>query len=283
MAKRTVVTFLWVVLISTLATAQTAKYSLTPGTTYIVDSSLKQVISQIIMGSANEMTNTTSTKEKLVVESESNGIFTLSITNLYQRAEIVTPMGTQIVDSEDESSEGGLFPAIVNTSYTFTMDEYGKIMGIDGLEALIESVSTSLGNNPELNTQVAAIFDEETIRSNLENRFTIYPLEDKTAWSVDKERTLNNLPFKISTDYTLAGNTLQTEGTLTVSGSIQQMGMQVKMEMSGTQTGKYELFADSGMPSNIVSSSDISGTANAQGMDIPMTIGVETTTNITKQ
>lgn len=283
MNKRIVLSFLWVVIFSAAITAQT-KYNLTIGDSYLIESTMNQVISQMVMGSNQEIENTSTTTEKLEVTGFGGGEYTLTITNLKQLSKVKSPMGIQTIDSEDETTGEGLFAALKNTTYSFTMDEYGKIIDIIGLDELQEKVNANLGNNSMLANQVGALFNTETIRNNLETRFTIYSPTGETSWTKNKEVTMNNLPFKIDTQFELTGdNSVKMSGDLSVAGSVTQMGMVVDMEMSGTQSGTYQLMEKSGMPSSVVSSSNITGSAKTQGMTIPMTITAKNDATFTKQ
>ena len=283
MNKRILLSFLWVVIFSAAITAQT-KYNLTIGDSYLIESTMNQVISQMVMGSNQEIENTSTTTEKLEVTGFGGGEYTLTITNLKQLSKVKSPMGIQTIDSEDETTGEGLFAALKNTTYSFTMDEYGKIIDIIGLDELQEKVNANLGNNSMLANQVGALFNTETIRNNLETRFTIYSPTGETSWTKNKEVTMNNLPFKIDTQFELTGdNSVKMSGDLSVAGSVTQMGMVVDMEMSGTQSGTYQLMEKSGMPSSVVSSSNITGSAKTQGMTIPMTITAKNDVTFTKQ
>ena len=76
--------------------------------------------------------------------------------------------------------------------------------------------------------------------------------------------------------------TIMSAGKISVKGSQQQMGMTIEAEMDGTVNTIYDLSAN-GMPSKVQVQQEATGIASTQGMEIPMTVKMNSTTTITKK
>lgn len=279
MTKRFLFSFLWVVILSISAVAQTKSYDLKVGDSYDIESSIDQVISQMIMGTSQDITSKSNSSENLEVINIENGLYTLKLTTLSISTEVNSPMGTQKISSEND----GMLSPLKNTSYSFTMDKYGTVGNITDFESIKQAAETAVASNPAAAGQLSSYLDEQTIKENLSNRFAIYNAEGKTEWSISKEVEMNGVPLKISTTYTLNGTGISSKGSLNVEGTTTNMGMEVSMKMDGTQNGSYTLNSSTGMPVKAVTKSEISGNASTQGMTIPMTITTDMTTTITKK
>jgi len=81
--------------------------------------------------------------------------------------------------------------------------------------------------------------------------------------------------IKTVTTYTLKGVSadgalVSFTGTLVKSGTIQQNGMEIQMDMSGTTTGEATYEASTGLLKTSASSSDIKGTMGIMGQNAPL-------------
>lgn len=279
MTKRFLFSFLWVVILSISAFAQTKSYNLKVGDSYEIESSMDQLFSQMIMGASQDISSKSETSETLEVIGFEQGIYTLKLTTLVISSKAISPMGEQTISSENE----GMLSVLKNTSYSFTMDKYGTIGAITDFEGVKEAANSVITSNPMAGAQLAAYLDEETIKENLSNRFAIYDAEGKAEWSITKEVDMNDVPLNITTNYTLNGTSITISGSLKVEGTTTNMGMEVSMKMDGTQNGTFTLDSSTGIPVKAVTKSEISGNASTQGMTIPMTITTDMTTTITKK
>lgn len=275
--------FIGVVLATTVHAFQVTQYSLKKGDTYTIESNINQSISQLVMGQSQDINSKVHTIEELKVLDVDNDIFTIQMTTLVQKSETVTPYGTTKIDSDDPTSANGMGGVLKDHPYTFTMDKEGTILEIFDLEAIKQSLSEALQDNPMVLNSVLGIFDDDNVRANLENRFTIYPESNNTTWTIEKDITNNGMPVKTTTVYTREGNNIiNSESTISVDATTTNMGTPVDLKMSGTQSGVITLDTNSGMPLSATGSSNVSGNASAQGMEIPMTITTEVSTTITK-
>ena len=271
-------------LLSTSASAfQVTQYSLNVGDKYEAQSTLSQEISQTVMGNSQNISVNAETVEHLEVISAENGEYTIKLTTLTQKTKTVTPMGSIDLDSEDPSSGGGIGEALNFRPYTFTIDKYGTILNIDGLDELREGLSESLQSNPTVLATVLQLFTDDVIETNLKTRFSIYSKSGETSWTEDTEVVTGGMPTNMSTTYTYNGNNvIESDSKITAKGTINNGGVDVELDLSGTQSNKVTVY-DNGMPKSVDSSGDISGNGKAMGMQIPMTITTSATATITKQ
>jgi hypothetical protein len=259
-------------------------YTLNTGDIYVVDSETSQEILQMIMGQENVITTKTTAKEMLEIEGKTGDLYSIKVTTLSLRVEANAMGMEQVFDSDDPSAAGGFFAALKNSTYYFTMDDKGKIEDIHGLDALRDSLTNASTSNPQIAMQVNQYLSEETIRTNLQNRFSIYSEDGSDSWTTEAAFTVNDMPVHYATEYSLVEPTMiKAESTITMEGSAVTMGMPVELDMEGTQEVYHRLDSATGFPRTSETTSNVAGTVEAQGMKIPMTIDTKATTSLTKQ
>ncbi|MBO6794558.1 MAG: hypothetical protein JJ895_11650 [Balneolaceae bacterium] len=275
--------FIFLTLFSITLTAQVRSYNLETGAVFTVSVDQSQEISQIIMGNPNTInTSNTATEQIEVLGQTDDGLYNIKVTTLTQKTEMKSPMMNMTMDSEDASTGNGLFAAIKGSSYTFTMSATGDIKEINGLDEIIEKVNAKVEDNPQLKAQIDAIFGEETIRTSLRQRFSIYNNDSANEWTRNEDSNINNMPVEMTTTYSYQDDTtIGAESDIKIDATTVQMGMNVDMQLEGTQQATYKLNAATGIPTTFESVNDISGNAQTQGMQIPMTIKTVTKTTFT--
>ncbi len=275
--------FILFALCSISLTAQVRSYNLETGAIYTVDVEQSQEISQIVMGNPNTINTSNTTTEQIEFLGQTNdGLYNIKVTTLLQKTEMKSPMMNMTMDSEDASTGNGLFAAIKGSSYTFTMSATGDIKEINGLDEIIETVNAKVEDNPQLKAQIDAIFGEETIRTSLRQRFSIYTNDSANEWTRNEDSNINNMPVEMMTTYSYQDDTtIGAESSINIDATTVQMGMNVDMQLEGTQKATYKLNAATGIPTTFESVNDISGNAQTQGMQIPMTIKTVTKTTFT--
>ncbi len=286
MLKKSLLLLFTLFFIATLAQArQISGYDLKKGDTFTITSDFDQDITQSIMGQQMEIKQLISTSEKLEVLDVKDGIFTLSSTNIFTKQTISSPMGSQTMDSNGNTQFDAPFKVLKGKTYQFTMNKYGEvleIMGINELRATIEKeiAGTPLAANLE---QLMDTFKEENLKSNLLIRYEIYPTTKVEQWTKQKSISLNNMPVDLNSEYLFIGDDqIMVNSELSISGKGAFNGMQLDMDLSGTNEGMYNLNSETGMSDTSEVTSNLEGSVEAQGMSIPMTILSVTTTTITK-
>ena len=270
-------------LLSGTVTAFQNSYTLTVGDSYVLETNQKLTQSLIMMGQSQDIETNTVTIETIEVMSFEEGIYTLKNTTSSIRADVTTLMGSQTVSSEDPASDGGTLSALVNKPYTFRMDRYGQILEINDLEELQSAVQQVLSGNPGA-TQITGIFSEESLKTNLDLRFSVYSNSGETEWVSEKKLEVGGMPTNFSSSYKNEyEGSAEVNSTLSIKTSTVQMGMQVELDLSGSQKTKFTLDNASGIPISISTTGNLDGVSMAMGNNIPTSILTESTTTITKQ
>jgi len=268
----TLFSLLWLVSGTSFA-FQVTSFNLNVGDTYLVDVNQTQEISQIFMGTPNTLNTINASNERVEVVAVTDGIYTLTVTTLTQRTEVSSPMMSQVLDSEDATTGDGLYAALKESSYSFTMDKTGEILSVDGLDEMIETIRAGLTDNPMVAAQVDGILNEETIVSTLKQRYSFFPANGESEWTEEMVLTMNDMPITMNTTFSYeTDSTIKGISEITIAATTTQMGANVELDLTGKQTSTFTLNESTGFPTEFVSTSDISGNASTQGMQIPMTI-----------
>jgi hypothetical protein len=268
------------------AAAQINEFKLTPGDTYLSTSVMDQEIVQTVMGTDQTITTATTTTELIkVIEATAEG-FTLESTTQSIKTEISNPMMNQVMDSEGSGPQDAAMKAITGKTYTFKISKTGEILEITGLDEIRQAVTDELAGTPlaAMSAQLTQGFSEETIRQSLGTTFTIYPQEPAEEWSTTRQMVLTGTPADITTNFTrVDAETISFNSKVSLDGDIDQGGMKVNLNLSGATEGKVTVNTETGMVTMSESKGDMAGFATAQGMEIPMSISIISTSEIVKQ
>lgn len=286
--RKIIYTLTAMVLFSTLGLAQVKSFDLSKGDVFNINTVMNQTIEQDVMGTPQNIEQTITTLESLEVLDFQDGLYQIKGLTEQIKIEISLPMqGDQVMDSEGEGQMSDVAKALVGKSYVFYMDVYGQIERFEDLDKMSSQImgdldKTVLGQMGQ-SEAMAGFLNEETIKTTLGNLLTIYSTDGSEEWQYNRTATINNLPTEISADrYYDGNNTVMSAGKMSVSGSVEQMGMTVDTEMSGTINMIYDLMSN-GMPSKVQVQQEAKGNATVQGMEIPMTVKVNSTSTITKK
>jgi hypothetical protein len=265
-----------------IATAQ--QYDFKNGDSYTLTTSVDQVITQMMMGQEMEITNQVETVETYEVSAVENGVFTIKVTSISNKTTAGGPQGTITMSSEGTSISDLTMKAITGVEFSFKMNPSGKILEVIGTESAQAHIKKTLEGTPMAQSiaQISAAYNEESLTSNLDTKFNIYPESPSDEWTKEKTLNLNNMPVSISADYTLSGNEITANGKLTVSGKGVFNGMQLDMDMEGIQNGTFIINTDTGAVLSSETETEMTGSVSAQGMSIPMAISSTTKTTMTK-
>lgn len=287
MLKKFTLIFALFILSSNFANAwQVTGYNLKKGEVFTFKSDVDQTITQNMMGQQMEIKQAIGTTEKLEVLEVKDGIYTLSSTNLSTTQTISSPQGTQTMSSEGTSPFDKPMQILKGKTYTFTMNSSGKVfdvMGTDNIRAAIEKEieGTPLASNIE---QFMESFSKENLISTIEMKLNIYPTEDVEQWTKNSNVTLNSMPVVMDSEFLYASDIqILVNSQLSISGKGAFNGMQLDMDLTGTQEGTYNLNSETGMSEEFETTSNLEGSVGAQGMTIPMSILSVTKTIITKE
>lgn len=268
--------------------AQIKSYDLKKGEVYEVKTVTDLNIEQEAMGQKMEVGQGISIVETLEVLGVSDDMYSMKATTKQVKIDISAPMQpAQTMDSEGTGQMNDVAKAFVNKEYRFQMDKFGQVQGFEGLDemskAIIADLDKTLIGQAGQSQTMAQLLSVDMVKSNLTNLFTIYPTDGSKEWEYSNEVVFNALPASLKAKRYYDGNaTIMSAGELTVKGSQQQMGMSIESEMAGTVNTIYDL-SENGMPSKVQVQQDATGTAKAQGMEIPMDLKMSTTITITKK
>ncbi len=269
--------FLFIILfsVSVVEAQQVSGYNLGVGDTYTLITDTDVSIDQMMMGQALSTTQNASTSEKLEVLEAMNNTFTIQVTLMSSKLSISSPMGSQSMSSEGETANDILMKVQVGTSYSFRMDNKGKILEINGLDEVRTAIKDGLAGTAMAMAadQVASAYVEQNIKSQWQTRFSIYPEEEASKWTSTGNYILNNMPVDLNSSFTMIGETeIEVNSDLVIKGQGSFNGMAVDNDLSGTQGGTFTLDKNSGIPVSTELTSKLEGTVSAQGMSIPMTL-----------
>lgn len=268
--------------------AQIQAYKLKKGDAFEVVQDVNITIDQEVMGSSMQVTQKVTTTDMLEVLSVSKGVYEMKFTALSRKLLMNIPMaGEQVMDSEGSTDMDKPFKAMVNKSFTFMMDQFGQIQEFRGLDEAKEQVkaalaSANMGGADQVD-QVVSVYSEDVLRASMSSQFGFYAGDSSNEWTRDYNSTVNNLPVNLTVKHWYdSDNSILAEGSLSIKGDVEQMGMTMSTNMEGTQNTIYDLSA-SGMPTKVQTKQDAEGTMMAQGMEIPMKLTTNTTTTYTKK
>ncbi|MCG8373168.1 MAG: DUF6263 family protein [Balneolales bacterium] len=270
-------------LLSGTVSAFQNSYTLTVGDNYVLETNQKLTQSLMMMGQSQDIETNTVTIETIEVISFEEGVYTLKNTISSIRAEVTTLMGSQTVSSEDPASDGGILSTLVDKPYTFKMDRYGQILEINDLEELQSAIQQVLSGNPGA-TQIVNAFSEESLKANLNLRFSVYSNSGQKEWVSEKKLEIAGVPTNFSSNYKNGHEgSAEVNSTLSIKTSTVQMGMQVELDLSGSQKTTFTLDNASGIPISINTTGTLDGVSMTMGNNIPTGVLTESTTTITKQ
>ena len=180
---------------------------------------------------------------------------------------------SMVEDSENPEIGTGIYPALKNTSFTFVMSNKGEIIQILGLDELKEKLLTALVDKPEASAQITSTLSKDNIKSELETRFNFFPSSNEKEWTSNKTASMNGMPIEMVTTSSCNENsTIKAISELSINTTTTQMGTNVELTLTGTDSSTYVLDEVSGIPLTQEKISSLSGNASVSGMTIPMTI-----------
>ncbi len=173
---------------------------------------------------------------------------------------------------------------LTTKSFGCVIDKNGKVVKTVG----VDSLATVFGaNNP-----AASYFNEDAIKSSIEQSFSFYPdhaIAVGETWK-NSVNIVSNVKMKADITYTLEkveSNLayIKIESTLATDGQqkITTNGMEVGMAMQGTQNGNMVVDTKTGMFTTSNLTQDLKGTISAMGQEIPMTVKSDVVNTCKKQ
>lgn len=250
-------------LIAVAAQAQVSKIPVGKKMEMVSDS--KMTVSVSVMGQDMESNVDSKSNVEAVVKSVEGNVLTSTVT-LKRTVLKASGMGQEVtLDSDDKSASSNPMAAEALKTINKPEDiiiENGKV------KSKLEINTTGVQSNSELAKQFYLLVDPANIK--LDYKWTDEYNLDGTKVSINYTIT------KISAEEVeVTGIT-----NLKLDKTVQQMGMDMKQNLNGTTTTLSVYDAATNILKASVSKSEMSGTTNAMGMDIPMTMKIITTTTV---
>lgn len=265
---------------------QTSSYTLEVGQTFLNTTTVNTSTSVSVNGQLMDTEQKMISVDEYQVIGVKDGNFVLSGKNISSKVDVTSGMGSQSLSSEGSSPADFTLKILKDKTYTFTMNKFGEILEVSGLSAIRDSLMNQVKGTPlEANSeQLTMSFEEENMKSNLENKFWVYPKTMSETWTQSKSTNMNNMPATINATFTrVSANELSVSNNLTIQGDAVQMGMAMKMDIKGTSEGTYTLNKSNGIITQFVNTAKMTGTVNTQGMSLPISIFSDTNSKMEKK
>ncbi len=271
-------------LVSLQLNAQKPKaYRLKVGDKFVVTADITQHVEQDMLGQKLITEEYKLTVDEYEVVKQGKGIIRLKTTGLRRK---LTSLGLTNVDldSDGEGEKNDPIKVLVGKSYYITINDYGKVLNLEGLEGFRKQVRDELKTTTvaSYTTRVLDQIDEEVIKSSFETLFYIYSPDGRKKWHRESEMTLDNMSLSVSTDFVREkGKKLVAKAQLSFIGVMEVEGKGAAAEMKGTQVSTFVLDKKTGLIKSAEITQDITAELNLQNFDLPMTIDAVTKVAVT--
>ncbi len=274
------------------------------GKTYYERSLVDQRITQSVMGQDQVINQVIGVGRKLdVLDVDAQANMRIRYTYTWSTFKQSGPMGTTDYDSSNAATapagaEG--FAAVIGESYVLKVSPKGKILDVNGVEALAEAVRKKAPNADVSTGMSPATFlvNKDAIRESAEGVLAVYPDEPVEVGASWDEKRVANMGLVLITE---SKSTLQKRegGVATISSVItmksdpqgppmSMQGMYMKFEMAGTHEGTTQVDEATGLIKTDRGHSVLKGQigigASAEGpfntMAIPTTFDTTTVTEM---
>lgn len=253
-----------------------------------------QTIEQNIAGTIAEVKQKITMGISYEVVSATKELFDIKCT-YYRIAYATSAMGIEVnYDSENPNQEvepGAVaFAALLDKSFFIKINTSGAVLEVSGFDEIIDAMMEDFGELDEATRsatreQFKLQFGDEQITKTMEQSLKFFPISGKAKknekWSISS--TLGMFEVDIKSDYELSGYD-QKSATISVWSEIAPSsfkqnagGVDMEMEMSGSQSGEYIIERSTGMLISGRIVQDLTASAKTMGMTIPMKINAENT------
>lgn len=259
-------------------------YKFNKGDKFRVTVEITQNIKQNILGEDYATRqDISSTDDYEVVEVSSEG-FTLKTTGIWRKMKSSGPGSNFELDSNVAGEENLMFKVMTGKTYYISMDRYGEVLGITGLEGIVAEMKKELAGTDleESADEILAAYNEEDLTNSFEGQFYIYNTPG-TPWGRKLDQQVNGMPVKLDMDFKWEGNsTIVGEGTMNMSGDMEALGGSITANMSGTQSSRFEVDSSSGLATKIQTIQEMEGTLEMDVGSIPMSFKTEINVTIAR-
>lgn len=238
-----------------------------------------------VMGMSQKTVNVqTMEMAATVKEKKANGDMVIETIIEQLKVDQVNPMSSVNFDSKNPENNSddvaNMYGAMVGAVLTSTMNPDGEVIAIEGTDALLDKMVANVADNPmmtkaQFKETLKAQFGDEAMSNTLGNIVKIYPNKPvKVGDSWMKTDTLSGtIDAIIETTYTLqsrkAGKSyIDVTGTIRPDKDgkgMEMMGMKMKYNLSGTQSGRIVLDEATGWADKSEIDQTMAGTVQMSG------------------
>jgi len=270
--------------------AYTLKFNPPEGSRYGVALASQTKMIQNVMDQNMEMNMDYNLHNTYRISTEGNN---KKLTLVYDKLDMnMQVMGQQVKMSSDDTDTSNelsaAFKALKGQSLSLLIDEYGKVLKIEGAREMLEKIEGAAQQKEAMK----GVVGEDALKNMIEQSFGFYPKSPvKTGESWTTEMSLKQ-PYTIagSATYTLVkveGNKafIDFTGKMATdsSSSMVTNGIEVGFAIEGAFSGSTEVDIDTGMPLKSFIQQKMKGNIEAGGQKIPMAVTSDITMTTVKK
>ncbi len=280
------------------------KYNLELGKTYPMTLSIKNTHTASDGNRSQKIVNESKKQIDYTVKDFKNGVYTLEVHSKQYSEKMTDPTGksmsydTNSAKPADKSVaiSWSIYKAMTGKKYTMKVNQKGKVISVDGLEAIKTTILNSVKKQVSAEefkffTQVMDnSLNKEAISAQFEETMNIFPnksLSLKESWSDSQKIDKGPMKGTISMKRTLANveadnTTITVNGSQDLKGHEAQQGISMTANSSANVNGKILLDTKSGWINkvNLTKKETLKRTVEAEGQKQTMTESVTTVTTV---
>jgi len=280
------------------------RYNLEKGKTYPITLAVKGVHTASDGAKNVKMTNQSKKTIEYTVKDITNGIYTLEVKSKQYSEKMTDPTGKAISydtnsakpTDKDVAFTWNIYKAMIGKVYTIKVNQKGKVIAVDGLDAIRKQIESSVKGQLSAEEQkfvgemLKNSLNKEVISAQFEETMNIYPdkkLKLNESWS-DKQ-TIDQGGMKGNSDLTRTLTNVDTKntkiavkGTQSMKGSESQQGMSMSANANADVSGSIMIDTQSGWINNVslTKKETLKRTVEANGQKQTITETVTTTTTV---
>ncbi len=202
----------------------------------------------------------------------------VTYTKMNTKMDLGNPASSAMTDSLMKVTGNG----VVGKSVIISIDA-NKVTDVNGLDQVIAANSS----DTNVRKGVEKMFSKENFNSMFGMMFSVYPdkpVKEGDTWTGDNSIDLNGMMMNVKTTYKLLEvrdgiAKVEMNGTIDTKGAMTQGGMNVDMDMKGTQKGTMNIKLADGYLQTGNYDMDIDATMGIGGQKVPMKMKAAYTLN----
>lgn len=249
------------------------RYNLEKGKTYPITLSVKGVHSATDGTKTIKMSNESKKTIEYTVKDVKDGVYTLEVRSKQYSEKMTDPEGKSMSydtngvkpTNKDIAFSWSIYKGMIGKPYTMKVDQKGKVLSVSGLDQIRKQIEASVKSQLTAEEQkfisemLKNSLNEKAISAQFEETMNIYPdkkLKLNESWSDSQNINEGGLKGNSNLKRTLtnvdSNNTkITVKGGQKLSGSDEQQGMKMSVNMDADVTGSIVLDTQSGWINNV--------------------------------